>query len=77
MDSSGQIHIGSGNQSKTPRLSRKQPELKKKTEWQVTDADEVVIAMRKTMTTSDRCEQIVSVLKGVRGGLIGTTKDLV
>jgi LPXTG-site transpeptidase (sortase) family protein len=77
VDSSGQIHIGSGNQSKTPRLSRKQPELKKKTEWQVTDADEVVIAMRKTMTTSDRCEQIVSVLKGVRGGLIGTTKDLV
>jgi len=78
VDESGHIHIGPGEQKVEPeRISRIQPTLKKNTAWEVTDADELVQETRKTEGVQDRCEQVVSVLKVVRGKLMGTTKNIV
>lgn len=71
----GHIFI-QGNQpiESTPRFSRS-PSLKKSPEWQVTDDDELVKETRKTDRKKERCEQVITVLKSVRGGIIGTTKS--
>ncbi len=76
MDECGHIHIGPKADKEVGRVSRVQPTLKKSTEWEVTDADELVKETRKTENVSERCEQVVSVLKSVRGSLIGTTKSI-
>ena len=73
VDELGHIHIGSPKS----RLTRKQPVLKKSVQWEVTDSDEMVREVRKTEEGSLSCEQVITVLKGVRGSLIGTTKDVV
>ncbi|MAE68279.1 MAG: sortase [Candidatus Peribacteraceae bacterium] len=51
--------------------------MKQSAEWEVTENDEVVKEARKTVNASARFEQVISVLKGVRGSLIGTTKEIV
>lgn len=45
--------------------------------WQVTDDDEVVQDVRKTSVTNISCEDLVTVLKGVRGTMMRTTTMLV
>jgi len=45
--------------------------------WQVTEDDEVVQSVRKKRTKNVSCEQVVSILKTVRGTMIQTTSSLV
>jgi LPXTG-site transpeptidase (sortase) family protein len=77
VDESGHIHMNSNQEEEAPRVSRVQPAMKKAAQWEVTDADELVQETRKTEKNSISSEQVVSVLKGVRGNLIGTTKNIV
>jgi LPXTG-site transpeptidase (sortase) family protein len=60
-----------------PRVSRVQPTMRQSSSWEVTDNDPVVQEARKTESVTERCDQVISVLKGVRGSLIGTTKSIV
>ncbi|MBT4393031.1 MAG: sortase [Candidatus Peribacter sp.] len=69
--------MNSNQEEEAPRVSRVQPAMKKAAQWEVTDADELVQETRKTEKNSISSEQVVSVLKGVRGNLIGTTKNIV
>lgn len=76
VDESGHIFIHGKPVDSSPRTSR-QPSIKRIPEWEVTENDEVIKAARKTDRKKERCEQVVTVLKSVRGGIIGTTHSFV
>ncbi|MDP7069298.1 MAG: hypothetical protein QF815_02120, partial [Candidatus Peribacteraceae bacterium] len=79
LDEAGNIIIPGANEpvnAPVPRVTR-QPVLRQPTEWEVTEEDEVVREARKTEPKKDRSEQVVRVLKRVRGGLMGTTSGVI
>lgn len=76
MDEVGHIFIGGESDNDSPRISRANPTLKQESLWEITDEDEVVQEAR-TVEKSHYSEQVVSVLKGVRGNLLGATKEIV
>src|SRR3989338_5831834 len=76
VDESGDIYIDESTETSPSKFSVKKPILKRRNTWEVTDADEVVQAARKTEQVPEYCEQVIGVLKTVRGNLIGTTKTL-
>src|SRR3989344_4414187 len=67
-------HVDETSEPAPSKFSMKKPILKRTSAWEVTDNDEVIKAARKTEQVPEYCEQVISVLKGVRGNLIGTTK---
>ena len=82
MDDDGHIYIGgpAKQESRQPaepteRVSRTRPILKRSLEWEVTEDDQVVKEARSTEPVKEYCDQVVGVLKGVRGSLMGTTKQ--
>lgn len=75
MDDSGHITIGGNDEARVSRIHEHAPMLKENI-WEVTDDDEIVQEARKAEKTTEYCEQVVSVLKTVRGGIIGTTKEM-
>lgn len=58
------------------RISRTNPLLKEPAMWDVTEEDEIVQEARSVEQKKVYCDQVVGVLKSVRGGLLKTTKDL-
>ena len=76
VDESGHIFIHGNPIDSSPRVSR-QPSIKRMPEWQVTEEDTLVQESRKAVSKKDRCEDVITVLKTVRGGIIGTTCSFV
>lgn len=68
-------HIFIGGEQVAPRVERSKPILRKSMQWEVTDEDEIIKEARTVEESSKYCEQVVDVLKGVRGSLLSTTKE--
>ncbi|MCA9371086.1 MAG: sortase [Candidatus Peregrinibacteria bacterium] len=73
VDESGHIFIG--DEQIAPRIERSKPIVKKSMNWEVLEEDEVVQEARSTGSSSLCCDQVVNVLKGVRSGVMATTKE--
>lgn len=85
VDESGHIFLNTNEDSlqqpempneQLQRISRNRPVIKRAMEWEITEEDEIVQEARKTEPVKRYCDEVVGVLKGVRGSLVVTTKDI-
>ncbi len=66
VDENGNIHVPNRQESRSVRNAG----------WEVTEGDTVIRDSRRVMRTKRNAEDVVSLLKSVRGNLIGTTLSL-
>ncbi len=72
VDESGHIFLHTQH---SPQ-ERTRPIVKRSTEWDVTEDDEIVREARSAEPKQDRCDDVVAVLKTIRGSLLGATKEM-
>ncbi len=76
VDASGHIYIEPDTPEKSPATFQKEPFLKSKIPWEITESDAIIQTARSTEVAGKHCEQVVSVLRNIRGNLIGTTHGI-